>query len=58
MKERTILCVITDDNNLHEFEIIDNTLTDRNVQWEVVEKLERVLGHDIVDFWVIKDYRK
>ena len=58
MKEKTNLYVITDDNNLHKFEIIDNTLTDQNVCWEVIEKLERLLGHNVVDYWVTKECRK
>ena len=58
MKERTKLYVITDDNTLHKFEIIDNTLTDQNVCWEVIEKLERLLGNNIVDYWVTKEYKQ
>ena len=58
MKEKTYLYIISDDNTLHKFEIIDNTLTDQNVQWEVIEKLERLLGHNIMDYWVTKECRK
>lgn len=54
MKGATFLYVITDDGTLHKFEIIDNTLTDQNVCWEVIEKLERLLGHNVVDYWVTK----
>lgn len=58
MKEKTNLYIITDDNALHKFEIIDDTLTDQNVKWEVIEKLERLLGHNVVDYWVTKECRK
>ena len=57
MKEKTNLYVITDDNTLHKFEIIDNTLTDKNVCWEVIEKLERLLDHNIMDYWITKEYK-
>ena len=58
MKEKTKLYVITDDNALHKFEIIDNTLTDQNVCWEVIEKLERLLDHNIMDYWITKEYKQ
>lgn len=58
MKEITKLNVITDDGTLHEFEIIDNTLDNINVCWELIEKLERVLGHDIVDYFVLKEFKE
>lgn len=58
MKEVTLLCVLDTDNVLHEFEVIDDTLTNDNIDYRLIELLAKQLKIDIVDYFVLKEFRK
>lgn len=54
-KEKTILYVLDTDNTLHVLTVYDNSLTDKNLNPVLIEKIEKELGIEIVDYWVSKE---